>query len=593
MTARRLAVAGLLAALAVPVGDVQAATKRVRLKPFTSCGSLIRYAQRHVPVRPRILDMPVLRGGDNEGSPAPKQEAAPAPVSGGDDTSTTNVQEVGVDEPDIVKSDGTRIFTATEGRLHAVDAAAATPRLLGSLKLPEGWSHTLLLHGDRVLVVSQSGSDTLLTEVDVRDATAMRVVHTLTVPGSFVDARLIGATARVVITASPPALEEPGPVPPPRPAPGPPVIIDAFSSAAKSQKNLRARAAGWLPSGVLRTRRTGRVRKRALVSCRSVRRPPRFSGADVLTVLTVDLEKGLPAVDSDAIMSSGDVVYSSTKALYVATPDLDDTDIHAFDSSQRGSTTYEASGRVSGSLLDQFSMSEHNGILRAATTTTEGDDTVSRVTTLQRSSRRLVELGHVGDLGRGERIFAVRFIEDAGYVVTFRQVDPLFTLDLSDPAHPVKRGELEIPGFSAYLHPVGENLLLGVGRGPTGPGTTGTLLSLFDVSDLAHPVRLQQRTLSVNSASAVEFDHHAFLFWPKTGLAVVPLTEDGFAGSVGFRVGRDAIADAGRVSHPGGSRAPIERALVVGDRLFTTSRAGIMVGPADALAPGAFLALPE
>ena len=535
-------------------------------------------------------------GGGDDGAPAPKQEATPAPVSGGDDTSsTTNVQEIGVDEPDIVKSDGTRIFTATEGSLHAVDAAAATPRLLGSLKLPEGWSHQLLLHGDRVLVVSQAGADTLLTEVDVRDAAAMRVVHTLTVPGSFVDARLIGATARVVITASPPALEFP-PAPGPVPRPGPPVIVDAFASAAKTsaaKKNLRARAAGWLPSGVLRTRRTGRVRKRALVSCRSVRRPARFSGADVLTVLTVDLDRGLPAVDSDAIMSSGDIVYSSAKTLYVATPDLDDTEIHAFDSSRPGATTYEASGRVSGSLLDQFSMSENKGVLRAATTAFEDGDTVSRVTTLQRSSRRLVELGHVGDLGRGERIFAVRFIEDAGYVVTFRQVDPLFTLDLSDPAHPVKRGELEIPGFSSYLHPVGENLLLGIGQGPTGPGTTGTLLSLFDVSDLAHPVRLQQRTLSMGSASAVEFDHHAFLWWPKTSLAVLPLTEDSFAGSVGFRVGRDAIADAGRLSHPGGARAPIERALVVGDRLFTTSRAGIMVGPTDTLAPGAFLALSD
>lgn len=594
MSTRPLVIAGLTIALAVPVADAQAASKRVRLKPFTSCGSLIRYAQRHVPVVPRGV-VPLLRGGENDGAPAPKQEATPAPVSGGDDSSsTTNVQEAGVDEPDIVKSDGTRIFTVTEGRLHAVDALAATPRLLGSLKLPEGWSHQLLLRGDHVLVVSQAGTDTLLTEVDVRDATAMRVVHTLTVPGSFVDARLIGATARVVITASPPALDVPGPRPVPQP--GVPVIIDAFASAAKTsaaKKNLRARAAGWLPSGVLRTRRTGRVRKRALVSCRSVRRPARFSGADVLTVLTVDLDRGLPAVDSDAIMSSGDVVYSSAKTLYVATPDLDDTEIHAFDSSQPGASTYEASGRVSGSLLDQFSMSESKGVLRAATTATEDGDTVSRVTTLQRSSRRLVELGHVGDLGRGERIFAVRFIEDAGYVVTFRQVDPLFTLDLSDPAHPVKRGQLEIPGFSSYLHPVGENLLLGVGQGPTGPGTTGTLLSLFDVSDLAHPVRLQQRTLSMSSTSAVEFDHHAFLWWPKTSLAVLPLTEDAFAGSVGFRVGRDAIADAGRLSHPGGNRAPIERALVVGDRLFTTSRAGIMVGPTDTLAPGAFLALPN
>ena len=596
-------VAGLIATLAAPAADAQGATKRVRLKPFTSCGSLIRYAQRHVPVsRPMPVLSPKLAPGA-EGGPAPDSQAAPAPVGGGgDDSSTTNVQEVGIDEPDVVKTDGARIFTATDGRLHAVDARSATPKLLGSLKLPEGWDHQLLLRGDRVLVVSQKSENTLLTEVDASNPSSMRVVHTLTVPGRFVDARLIGKAARVVISASPPALDVPvpgpGPGPPrPLPMPGPPVIIDSFASAATAKgttaarKNLRARAAGWLPSGVLRTRRNGRVRKRALVSCRTVRRPARFSGADMLTVLTIDLDRGLPAVDSDAIMSSGDVVYSSAKTLYVATPDLDDTEIHAFDSSQPDATTYSASGRITGSLLNQFSMSEHAGVLRAASTTFEDGDTVSRVTTLRQSSRRLVEVGHVGELGRGERIFAVRFIENAGYVVTFRQTDPLFTLDLSDPAHPVKRGELHIPGFSTYLHPVGEKLLLGIGRAPSDMGSTGTQLSLFDVSDLSNPVRLQQRTLLSDSGSAAETDHHAFLWWPKTGVAVLPLSEGGFTGAAGFGIQRGGIADAGRLSHPGG--LSIDRALVVGDRLFTTSRAGIMVGPTDALAPGAWLPLPQ
>lgn len=592
MNTRRLVVAGLLIAIAVPAADAEAATKRARLKPFTSCGSLIRYAQRHVPVNRTPPVSPKLEAPTTGG-----EEGTPAPVSGGegDDSSTTNVQEVGIDEPDVVKTDGTRIFTATEGRLHAVDARAATPRLLGSLKLPDGWDHQLLLRGGRVLVVSQKADDTLLTEVDASNPASMRVVHTLTVPGRFVDARLIGKAARVVISASPPALDVPPSPDPPRPEPGPTVIVDALPGAptatTTAKKSLRARAAGWLPRGVLRTRRTGSVRKRALVSCRTVRRAARFSGADMLTVLTIDLERGLPAVDSDAIMSSGDTVYSSAKTLYVATPDLDDTEIHAFDSSQPGATTYSASGRIPGSLLNQFALSEHEGILRAASTTLEDGDTVSRVTTLQQSSRRLVERGHVSELGRGERIFAVRFIDKVGYVVTFRETDPLFTIDLSDPAHPVKRGELHIPGFSSYLHPIGENLLLGVGRAPSEMGSTGVQLSVFDVADLSNPVRLQQRTLSSGSGSSAETDHHAFLWWPKTGVAVLPLSEGGFTGAAGFGIQRTAIADAGRLAHPGGPS--IDRALVVGDRLFTTSRAGIMVGPADVLAPGAWLPLPQ
>lgn len=595
MTARPLIVAALLVAVAVPAGDAQAARKRVRLTAFSSCAGLIQYARSHAP-KLVPAPMPVLGGGGDEGGGAPRPAAprAPAPVTEGQgqgDSSTTNVQEQGVDEPDVVKSDGSRVFAVTGGALHAIDARASTPRLLRSLRLPDGWSHELLLHGDRLLVVSQTGDGTLLTEVDVRDASAMRVVHTLTVPGAFVSARLTGATARVVLSSSPPALELPRPLPAPLP-PSPPIgIADALRS--RPPASLRARLAGWVPSAVLRTRRTGRVRKRALVSCRGVRHPARFSGLDILTVLTIDLDRGLPAVDADAIMSSGETVYGSPGTLYVATPALDATAIHAFDASRPGTTSYRASGQVPGSLLNQFSLSEHGGVLRAATTAVEEGESVSRVTTLGERSGRLAELGHVGDLGRGERIYAVRFIEDAGYVVTFRQTDPLYTLDLTDPARPVKRGELEIRGYSAYLHPVAENLLLGIGQDATAGGSTlGTQLSLFDVSDLSHPVRLHQRTIASGSNSAAESDHHAFLWWPKTSLAVLPLqtSEPVFNGAVGFRVQRDGgIAEAGRVWHP--SFPVVERALVVGDRLLTLSDQGLMVGSTDTLSTGAWLPL--
>ena len=149
-----------------------------------------------------------------------------------------------------------------------------------------------------------------------------------------------------------------------------------------------------------------------------------------------------------------------------------------------------------GSLLNQFSLSEHEGILRAATTVGFGPDAESRVTTLERRDGRLVKRGDVGGLGRGERIYAVRFIGDVGYVVTFRQVDPLYTIDLADPDRPRVLGELKIPGYSAYLHPVGDDLLLGVGQDATDQGRLqGLQISLFDVSDLARPARLQQLRL--------------------------------------------------------------------------------------------------
>ena len=138
----------------------------------------------------------------------------------------------------------------------------------------------------------------------------------------------------------------------------------------------------------------------------------------------------------------------------------------------------------------------------------------------------LETLGRVGGLGKGERIYAVRFVGDKGYVVTFRQVDPLYTLDLSDKDDPKVLGELKILGYSAYLHPVSDDLLLGVGQDATEQGRRlGTQLSLFDVSDLRRPVRRAQASLGANSSTSAEFDPHAFLFWKPANLAVIPLSD--------------------------------------------------------------------
>jgi uncharacterized secreted protein with C-terminal beta-propeller domain len=328
-----------------------------------------------------------------------------------------------------------------------------------------------------------------------------------------------------------------------------------------------------------------------------------FAGAGVLTVYTVDTTKGLPAVDVDAIFTGGDTVYASPSSLYVATQRWEaesaNTSIHRFDISDPDRTWYAASGMVPGGLLNQFSLSEEKGILRAASTVGFGPDAESKVTTLARDDGHLVQRGQVGGLGRGERIYAVRFIGDVGYVVTFRQTDPLYTVDLADPAHPRVRGELKIPGYSAYLHPVGDDLLLGVGQEANAQGRVqGLQLSLFDVSDLARPVRLQKAQIAERwSSSEVEWDHHAFLWWPATKLAVLPIDSQGFRGAAGYRVDRaGGIAEIGRISHPAGAESwtpPVSRSVVVGDRLFTISELGAKASALDTLADRAWVAFPQ
>ena len=217
----------------------------------------------------------------------------------------------------------------------------------------------------------------------------------------------------------------------------------------------------------------------------------------------------------------------------------------------------------------------------------------------------LYPLGKVGGLGQGERIYAVRFIDDVGYVVTFRQVDPLYTIDLSNPAAPKVLGELKIAGYSSYLHPVGKDLLLGIGQGASDAGLRqGTQLSLFDVSNPAKPARVQNAQLAQGSNSTAEYDHHAFLYWPKTKLALVPVSiyddQSGtpFFGAIGFSVDpKDGIDELGRIQHPvpdGWNVAPgIDRSVVVGNRVLTISTEGTASNDLNSLGAAGFVGFPQ
>ena len=173
--------------------------------------------------------------------------------------------------------------------------------------------------------------------------------------------------------------------------------------------------------------------------------------------------------------------------------------------------------------------------------------------------------------------------------MTFKRIDPLYTVDLADPTRPRVLGELELPGYSAYLHPIGADLLLGIGQDVSDQGRPlGTQLSLFDVSDLRHPTRLAHATLGQGWSEA-ESDHHAFLFWPQTGLVVVPFDQR----AVGYRVGRaGGIQLVGRISPPTGTQAAIRRDVVVGDSVFAISDAGVASSSLGTLAAEGWAAFP-
>jgi len=256
------------------------------------------------------------------------------------------------------------------------------------------------------------------------------------------------------------------------------------------------------------------------------------------------------------------------------------------------------------------------------------------VTVLARHGSALETVGQVSGLGAGQQIYSVRFIADAGYVVTFKRVDPLYTIDLSSPSSPRVAGQLELEGYSAYLHPIAAGLLLGVGQAVGQQNEpAGTQLELFDVSNPAAPRLLARATLSGGSSSQVQYDHHAFLFWPATALAVLPVSvypvrpvaappvapspptggsssgppppaeaarepvtepAGAFVGAIGFRVDRSGISEVGRIAHdPVDVSSPqIDRSLVIGQQLFTLSSEGVMASSLATLAREAFVTFP-
>jgi hypothetical protein len=651
MWRRSSSLAGMvtLLALAAPSGAfaLKAPTAAsVKPRAFGSCVALVNYAKANLSRTHGLPEPPISEPAVTTSTVAPKATATASGTPGvasaadtgtgtgtGSTTaySTTNDQEQGVDEPDIVKTDGSTIFTVSGSTLEAVSVAGGVPRLAGSLSLgPGGSSSQLLLDGNRLLVISNQipyavplpgpiaavssslrsspylewGSTTQLAEVDVSDPTAMKVTQTLTVDGRFVDARLVGSSARIVISSAPHAILEP---------------------------QLQGGSSGWIPSWRFKNVRTGRHFTHVVAGCGQIRRPVQFSGLGMLSIVTVDFAKGLGAAQSTSIMADAQIVYGSPTSLYVATqkwfnPELgisqvptgQSTVIDRFDVSDPDVTTFAGSGEVPGYLLNQFSLSEQGGYLRVASTSrpiwwgpvgSAMPLSQSYVTVLELSGGVLAPVGQVSGLGQGEQIASVRFIGNTGYVVTYRQVDPLYTIDLSTPTAPLVAGELDLAGYSAYLQPVGPGLLLGIGSDVSSSNEPdSTQLELFDVSDPSTPKLLAKTLVGIGSSSQVTYDHHAFLYWPATNLAVLPIqiypaiqsyppsvpANGTFTGAIGYAVTSSGISEVGRAVQDtvNGQTPQIERSVVIGSRLFTISAQGVMASSLDTLARQAFVAFP-
>lgn len=544
------------------------------------------------------------RGGwaeDDLGAEAPSNGADGG--SGGDapeDFTGTNNQEAGVDEIDLVKTNGTHLFVAQDRALHVVKSwPAADAEKLATVELP-GWTQGLFLVEDKLVVFVQldsspfGGSDERgwypaqrVVILDVANPEAPVVDRTIDLDGWLVDARLVGDEVTFVTSQYMQApsefwneiYNEPFPYP---------ENLDWNDPAALEQyrADLRAFYAPRIQSAVAaldlaevlpRWRTEAGADVESMYACEDLYAPQVLTPLSMLSVVQLDTETG--ELGTTGLLSDGWTVYASTQSLYVAQTsafwwgfhDEGLSHIHKFDLQAGAEPDYVASGVVDGWLYDQFAMSEYDGHLRVATTDLidwwappeeTPEEPANNIFVLKDDGAGTLEqVGHVGGIAPGERIMAARMMGEKGYVVTFRQVDPLYTVDLSNPTDPKIVGELKMPGYSAYLHPVDANTLLAVGMAGLDTGElTGLAVTMFDVSDFADPRILHDHEVAGEGWAWSEalWDHHAFTYHRDT-LTIPAFTQSydegtgtwsGFSGTISFTATRaDGIDEIGRVDH--------------------------------------------
>lgn len=286
--------------------------------------------------------------------------------------------------------------------------------------------------------------------------------------------------------------------------------------------------------------------------------------------------------------------------------ELEKTVIHKIEIKD-GKLEYKTFGEVTGRVLNQFSMDESEGYFRIATTRSRdwsrfNNDSSQSYSNIYVLDNDMKVVGKVEELAKGEQIYSVRFMQNRAYMVTFRQTDPLFAIDLSNPASPQVLGELKVPGFSSYLHPYDETTLIGLGKEADSEGGIigGVKLSLFNVSDVKNPKEIDKYVLGDRSSDSIAINEHkAFLFSKDKNLLVIPVSTQGimeiwssarpeispeniidknyFNGAAVFNISKRGFELKGKIDHADSDenyydyQSNVQRSLYINDVLYTLS----------------------
>ncbi|MBI5037570.1 MAG: beta-propeller domain-containing protein [Candidatus Kerfeldbacteria bacterium] len=659
----------------VPIRDQLAAQST--LKQFNDADELVAYLQANYSAGSYYgLSGSMARSIDAVG------EAMPAPTSAVDDIGTsfglgttdltdtkqsfdysgTNLQVAGVDEADIVKTDGEYIYAVVQQKLYIVDAQPGAEAAVVATITFDDTPQDMFINGDRLVVFGadysisekaatdlvRSSSYTFLKIFDVTDVKNPVQLRDLDFEGYYLQSRMI-ENHLYLVTTQPANIAYDNPIPlileegkemSTGTQPGL-YYIDApyqaqtftvvsavdiqsaeadvaseviLSSGAEqvyvSPTNLYLASTKYvnelqLTMDIYREVLNPRLNAEQRQQIKDIESAPNHvlsvdeKAQKIMNILTLMVEA---LSDNDQETLQKEVEQAVTAAYERIAPELEKTVIHRL-SINKGSVTYDASGEVTGHLLNQFSMDESGGYFRIATTksqtwlqfSSEEMESYSNVYVLDKD---LEVVGRLEQLAKGEQIYSVRFMQNRAYLVTFQQTDPLFAIDLSDPRNPKVLGELKVPGFSSYLHPYDDNLLIGFGKQATDDGqVTGLKLSLFDVSDVTNLKEVDTYEFGdAGSDSIALTDHKAFLFDKEKNLLVIPVslrtvTDDVFGsysthGAMVFSISPSGFEFRDRIDHSDGTAddntidyfysyqyydTMVKRSLYIDDLLYTVS----------------------
>lgn len=412
--------------------------------------------------------------------------------------SETNVRQEGVDEADVVKTDGRYLYTLKDnGRSVAiVDTSNGELQMVISIPVEDDdQAREFYVNDGHLILVSEfnqeredgtwtyASTDTRVTTYDITDPEKPEKAGEVTQSGSYTSSRLTDGHLYLFTQYS----------------------VDVTSGITPKDKK------DYIP-----------YVNQQMLEADDIYLPP-FSQAYMYEVVcSVDVAKPGEIQDTKAIFSDGGELYVSNDNIYwyeTQWSDKTETVIKRI-SYKDGKLKAEASGKVDGYINDSFSIDEYDGYLRVVTT----DDETNGLYILD---SKMKEVGSITGLAEGEQVYSARLLGDTGYFVTYEQTDPLFSVDLSDPKNPKIIGKLKIPGFSEYLHFYGENQLLGIGMDVDEDGftTNGVKLSMFDISDSSDVKEIQKYTLENVYSAAVMYDYKAVLIDPEKN--VIGFAADG------------------------------------------------------------------